>query len=135
MQLDRIEETVDAQGRPECFVSGSTVDPLTKTLVPFAKWLTAAEYARYQAGEPLPVILSGFAAQRVAANRQELGQDTVQLMTLDSAERGVLLPQDLTLEYLTRSPDGEVVSTIVPSQTAARLPDGHEYLASFPSGV
>lgn len=135
MQIDRIEETTDAQGRLECFVSGSTIDPLTQVAVPIAKWLTTLEYARYRAGESLSLILSGHAAQRVMAHRQELGQDTVQLMTLDAADRGVLLPQDLAFEYLTRSPSGEVVSTIVPSQTTARLPDGHEYLASFPSGV
>ena len=135
MQIDRIEETTDAQGRPECFISGSTVDPLTKAVVPFAKWLTAAEYARYQAGEPLPVILSGFAAQRVTANRQELGQDTVQLMALDALASGQYLPKDVDTEYTLQSPTGEIVTAFVPKGTAFTLPAGHSFIAEFPVGV
>jgi hypothetical protein len=135
MQIDRIEETTDTQGRPECFVSGSTVDPLTKAVVPFAKWLTAAEYARYQAGEPLPVILSGFAAQRVAANRQELGQDTVKLMALDALSSGQYLPKDVDTEYTLQSPTGEIVTVFVPKGASFTLPAGHLFIAEFPVGV
>lgn len=71
MQIDRVEETTDAQGNPECFVSGSVTDSDTGDVVPFAKWLSPSEYTAYLAGTKIPEVLTNFSKWRLQQHQEE----------------------------------------------------------------
>lgn len=135
MQIDRIEETTDSQGRPECFVSGKVEDTVTGEVHPFAKWLSPGEYVEYQAGTSLSQILRLFIKQHLTTMRKESGQDVQILRAELEKVASTRLSPVVDTEYQLRGETGVVYAVTVLANQSFVIPEGHSLISEFPTGV